>query len=283
MTRHVYVGELAESLTEGRANYCSFRKVPSQASTAGWWVDLSMAAGSPPPNYYASDPLTAATLDGDRGIWTGGDVSPASKLITRFGLCAPTAGLVGWYWLLDYLLYYPFVDLDDLDTQTMDNTVTLPRYTDGESVQAMLVAVAPTTGGGSFSFTYVNQDGVEKTAPTQSYSTAAASIASLPCSQQAVAAGGRPFLLLADGDTGIRSLLTWTNAAPGGGLGAVVLVRPIADYTISEASSWSIEEHVSGRAVPPHVQDGAYLNLIMNCAATVAAGTLSGFVQSAWK
>lgn len=277
------VGDIAESLTQGRTFRGPIRKVPSQASTAGWWVDLSMASGTPNPNYYASSPLVAAALDGNAGIRTGDDVSPAVKILTSWGLCTPTAGLVGLYWLLDYLLAYPFVDFDDLDPQVMDNSVSLPRYTDGAGVQAMLVAVTPTVGGGTFEFDYVNQDGAAKTSPVQSFSTAAANIASLPCSQQATAAGGRPFLTLADGDTGIRSLTTWRTLSVSGGLGAFVLVRPLAEHAVREVNSWNVVEWPQQGYGMPVVEDGAYLGMIMNCAATVAAGTLAGYVRSAWK
>ena len=78
---------------EGRTHFCSFRKVPSQASTAGWWVDLSMAGGNPLPNYYASEPLVRAALNGDRGIWHGDDKSPSTKHLTEVALATPTAGL----------------------------------------------------------------------------------------------------------------------------------------------------------------------------------------------
>lgn len=46
----------ADASDDGRTHFCSLRKVPSQATVAGWWADLSMAAGNPPPNYYASTP-----------------------------------------------------------------------------------------------------------------------------------------------------------------------------------------------------------------------------------
>lgn len=277
------VADIATSRTDGRTFRGPIRKLPSQASTAGWWVDLSMASGTPNPNYYASTPLVAKRLDGDDGIRTGGSVSPAVKIVTSWGLCTPTAGLVGTYWLLDYLLTYPFIDLDTVDQQDMIQTDSLSRYTDGEGVQAMLVAVTPTVGGGTFEFDYVNQDGDSKTSPVQSFSTAAASIASLPCSQQATAAGGRPFLRLADSDTGIRSLTAWRTLTVHGGLGAVVLVRPLAEHAVREINSWSVQEWPQMGYAMPVVQDGAYLNMIMNCAATVASGTLAGFVQSVWK
>ena len=43
--------------------------------------------------------------------------------------------------MLDYLLYYPFVDMSVTDAQPLVNTVTLPRYTSGVGVQIMAVQV----------------------------------------------------------------------------------------------------------------------------------------------
>jgi len=60
--------------------------------------------------------------------------------------------------LCDYLLYYPSVDDSISDTQILDNTVTLPRYTDGKGVQVIAVTVAGRTGGQSFYFTYTNSE-----------------------------------------------------------------------------------------------------------------------------
>jgi hypothetical protein len=273
--------EYADAQNNGQVSFCSLRKVPSQASTASWWVDLSMAAGNPLPNYYASSPLVAATLDGWRGIFHGDDKSPSSKFLAEWGLMTATAGLVGPYRLLDYLLFYPFIDLDDLDVQTMDNTVTLPRYEDGAGVLPMLVCVAPTTGGGSFTFDYINQDGVSKTAPTQSYPATASTIAQL-LRAPADASGPGPFLRLNGGDTGVRSITSWTNLGAGGGLAALVLVKPLANLVIYEVSNMAETEYLSMIQGPPRIHDGAYLNLIMNCAATVAAGLLTGYCRFTW-
>lgn len=276
------IREYAEALQTGRAASCSLRKVPSQASTAGWWVDLSMAAGNPKPNYYASEPLVAATLSQFNGILHGDAVSPASKHLAELMLTTPTAGLVGRYKLLDYLLYYPFVDGDSLDEQTLDNTITLPRYADGADVMAMLVASAPTTGSGQLTFNYVDDQGVSRTSPTQFCSTAAANIASITTSQRATAANGTPFLRLANGSAGIRRVESVTYSVPDGGLTALVLVKPIAEVRIFEVNTPSETTFVAQSVGAPRIYDGAYLNLIMNCAATVAAGTLAGRANFVW-
>lgn len=276
------VAELATSMNAGQQMSCSIRKVPSQATTAGWWADLSMASGNPPPNYYASNPLEAATLDGMRGIFHGDDKTPSTKHLMEWALCTPTAGLVGRYKLMDYLLYYPFVDLDDGDAQVMDNATTLPRYATGDGVRAMLVAAAPTAGSGQFTFDYVNQDGESKTSPTQFCSVASSPIASIITSEQGTAAGGELFLKLADGDTGIRSITTFTNSVLNGGLGAIVLVKPLAGLAVYEASVPSEKSWTRQAAGAPRIYDGAYLGMVMNCAATIAAGTLAGRMTFAW-
>jgi hypothetical protein len=285
MAGFVNVAAVATANDEGRIHTAHWRKVPSQASVAGWWVDLSMAAGNPVPNYYAAAPLEAKALDGFDGIFHGDDKAPASKHLLKFGLVTPTAGLVGQYTLCDYLLFYPFIDGDAAgEVQPLDNTTAeLTRYTDGAGVQVMAVAVAPTTGSGTFTFDYTNQDGVARTSPTQVCTTTAANIASIATSQQAVAgAPGGPFLLLASGDAGVRSIESVTFVNPNGGLLALVLVKPLIDLPIREINTANEVNLLAHRPGLPVIEDGAYLNLIMNCAATVAAGLLAGFATFIW-
>lgn len=276
------IAALAGAYDAGRVHSCSIRKVPSQTTVAGHWADLSMAAGNPKPQYYASTPLAAAVLDDFDGIFHGDDKSPSTKHLTHLGLMTPTAGLVGRYVLLDYLLYYPFVDGDSLDEQPLDNTVTLPRYTDGDGVMLMAVASAPTAGGGAFTFNYVNQAGEARTSPTISCNTAATNIATLVTSEQAVAAGGQWFLPLLGGDRGVRSITSVTFSVASGGLIAFVLVKLLADLAIREVSTMAEREFVTQVPGAPRIYDGAYLGLIMNCAATIAAGQLAGYAKFAW-
>lgn len=275
------VGDYAAAEEAGRTHVCSIRKVPSQATVAGWWCDLSMAAGNPKPNYYASSPLIAATLDSYDGIFHGPNQSPASKHLTHLGLMSPTAGFVGQLMLLDYVLFLPFIDGDSLDEQAMDNTVTLPRYATGDGVQLMAVNVAPTTGAGRFVVSYVDSDGNPQVTPSQICSTTAGNIASITTSQQATGGTG-PFLTLASGSRGVRSVTSVTFTVANGGLMALVLVKPIADIAIREINTMTEMEFVSRRPGAPRIEDGAYLNLIANTAATVAAGTLTGYARFAW-
>jgi len=276
------VAQVAAAYEKGRFSYCSFRKVPSQGTAAGNWVDLTMAAGNPVPQYYASSPLEAAVLNGDKGIFHGDEKSPYTKFIHNFGIVTPSIGFLGQFTIMDYLLYYPFVDGDSLDIQPFINDVTLPRFTDGEGVYVMAVASAPTLGGGSFTFDYIDHAGNSKTSPVISCNTTAANIATLITSQQATVAGGLPFLPLAEGSRGVRRITGVTNISAIGGLFALVLVKPLFDTAIREVSTMTEINFVNLRPILPKVEDGAYLGMICNCSATVAGGLLTGYANFIW-
>ena len=179
-------------------------------------------------------------------------------------------------------MWLSVVDMDSADLQELDNTTTLPRYADGEGVQVMAVAVTPSVGGGTFTFDYYNQNGVLKTSPVQSCNTAAGAIASLITSQAATAAFKGPFLRLADGDTGVRSIVSVTAGVLNGGLIALVLVKELCNHTIREIKTTNELHFPVHQMLPPRIVDGAYLNLIVLPAATIAAGLLLGQAKFIW-
>lgn len=275
--------ELNNAYENGRVFSCSFRKVFTASITARWWHDLSRESGNPLPNYYAATPLAAAVLNGERGLFHGPDQSPATKWITKFGIVSATAGMLGQYKLLDYLLYYPFVDADVVDTQLLDNTVALPRYSDGAGVQVMAVVVGtPTVTNGTFTFDYINQDGIARTSPVQGTAGTLASVGNLYCSAPASNINTLgPFLKLASGDTGVRSITSVTFSVPTGGLITLVLVQPLLD-TLAIELNVPLETSVCINKPITPILDGAYLNLIVCPTAAVTTATVSGYAEFVW-
>lgn len=277
------VKSYVDALNGGRMVAGHFRKVPGLASVASWWTDLSMAAGNPPAQYYASNPYVSAVLGKYDGLFHGDDKTPAELYLADMMLVTPTAAMVGQYTLLDMLLYYPFVDLDDTSAvQPMTQSAVLPRYASGVGVQAMLVAQAPTTGNGTFTFTYLDENGVEQTSPTQYYTPTGANMGSIVTSQPAGQAGLGPYLKLASGSKGVRAITSHTNTVANGGLGAYVLVKPLADITINEINTPNEITLVSDRPGPPRIYDGAVLSFIANTAGSIQAGLLTGRLNFAW-
>lgn len=146
----------------------------------------------------------------------------------------------------------------------------------------MAVASAPTTGGGTFTFNYVDQAGNARTSPAIACNATAANIATLVTSEQAQTSGGLPFLPLAADSWGVRSITSVTFTVPSGGLIALVLVKPLLDIATREVNTMAEVECVRMRAGAPQVKDGAYLNFIVNPAGSMAAGILTGYARFAW-
>lgn len=272
--------DLALAEQDGRTHFCSFRKVPSQASTALGWVDLSMAAGNPLPQYYAASPLEAARLEGMRGIFHGDDKAPSTMHLTDLNVVTPTANCVGRLKALRYGLYYPFIDGDSLDQQDLTNDVA-PLNPPPQGWKVMIVAVAPTAGGGSLTFKYM-RGSVEKTSPVIALNTAVVNIASIATGDPAVTAGGMPFAMLASGDEGVDTITSVTFVAPSGGLFAFVLVDPLADIATREINTPAEKNFVQAHPGAPRIYDDDYINFIGNCTGSVAAGIFAGFCKFAW-
>jgi hypothetical protein len=282
--------DYAQAALRGQRSSFAFRKTPAQASVANWWVDLSMTTGVPIANYYAASPLTATVLKHKTvearpkflGVYHGDDVAPKKKFLASLALTTPSSALLGHYKLLDYLLFYPFIDMDSAEQQDMDNTEVLTRSTSGEGVRAMMVALTPSVGSGQFTYSYINQDDEVRVSPTLFCNTTAASISNIVTSQPATVAGTGPFLPLNAGDTGIKQIISVTNTILNGGLTAICLVKPIADIALREINTPKEDEYLSEKFGPPEIEDQAYLNLIVNCAGSVAGAVLAGHGSIIW-
>ena len=264
----------------GQAHSATFRKTSAAATTAGIWCDMSTMPGHPVTNFYASTPLTAATLLSREGIQQGQSQSPQSKYlkrITAMGPIAPTNLL-----LVDYLLYYPFIDGDSTDEQFLDNTVTLPRYADGAGVKAFVVAQGSYVGGAQFFISYTNQDGVAGRMSELCKSNTTTISGTLISS--GVAAGQFGWHIpLKNGDTGIRSVESFTFLSANGGIFALVLAKDIGAVSIREANVPAEKDFLieTGLSMPV-VQDGAYLNFLALANASIAAQPFYGSLQFVW-
>lgn len=272
-------------VVSGAEHYTSFRKLPSQPTVANVWTDLSInsGTGNPVPNYYASSPLVSATLNYNEGIFHGADVSPANKYLSRLMVTmAPTGTpLPMTFMLLDYLLYYPFVDMDSTDQQTMTNSITLPRYTTGSGVSLMMVSHTTYVGGQTFQISYTNQNGVAgRITPIRTVNTAGNAYSMV--SGGPTAGSNGPFIALQSGDTGIRSVESITFNAPGGGLCALVLVKPLATLLLRGVDAPSERDYFTETPSMPQILDGAYLNFIGCPTGSIAGVPLFGDATFVW-
>jgi len=286
------VKSYVDAMENGQTQITNFRKTLTYAGAATVWTDLSMSGGNPRPNFYAATPLESATLNGNYGLYHGANVSPSTKHLSRIttsNAIASAGGFLFNFKLLDYLMYYPFIDGDSTDEQILTTTTTLPRYTSGVGVMAMLIAQGGYTGGQNVVINYTNSDGVANriTTPmlTNTVGITASSLSTVPLGTQVTASRtyGWPFIPLVGNDKGIRSVQSITFEAPIGGVHALVLVKPIADYQHVTQLTPSEKSYFTDLAAAPRIYDGAYLNFIMQSSAAGSAGnTFNGTIETVW-
>jgi len=290
------VSDFAAADEAGRTWTTTFRKAVASATTIGnAWTDYTYFAGSPVANFYASTPLAAALIDADKGIYTGGAVLPATKHVKNLMLmsAAPTVATTSngrqEIALCDYLMYYPFIDTDAVgEEQLLDNTVTLPRYDAG---QVVAVGQSASSALGQFTFNYTNQDGVAGRVSQNNFTFIVGGGGQV-VGASGVGASYNPFCYLQAGDRAVQSIQSVTFTAAGGGLMALVIVKPLLKSVITEecrtnfAAFGSCTELASiiHHAGAPRVLDGAVLGLLAaGYAGSIASSILAGVLEVAWE
>jgi hypothetical protein len=290
------ISEVVDNEISGRMRNYFFRKTPSQTTTIGIWFDLAMSPGMPTPKYwFDAAPLVAKAIyqSTDGGFFHGANVSPGEKYLRSLMVGAHSTSTTNASpinaVLMDYLLYYPSIDDGTLDEQIMDNTVTLPRYTDGEGVQMMAVTTGLRTGGQSFSVKYTNQDGVTgKVSPTV-IQNAAAFIGSITNSDRAIIGSASWMIPLANGDTGVRAVESVTMNGVDVGLFSIILVKPLGQICFRESQISTAgtintpnEKDFLLYGQMPRIYDDAYLNMVVLPQASLSTTILGGTLKVIW-
>lgn len=272
------------AMLEGQTATSSFRKNFTGSSTIADYVDGSMAPGNPRPNYYSGTVMRSTLLNGDYGIWSGGDVSPKRKMVTRITVSG--SGSVNYpmrVMLCDFLMYYPFVDLDVTGQQDFENTVSLPRYMDGLGVKIFVVAVGSTIGNVEYTMGYRNH--LDQDVESMRMRTAQISYVGA-CINTTFGltgpGGGGPWVWPVNPSDGVKRLNWISFMDPNGGLGACVLVKPLCNFNMSEQLAPTIMEWPNLKTEMPVIEDGAYLNFICHAANNVAGTAFNGLLETAW-
>jgi len=274
--------ELVEAEDAGKTCTYYWRKAPNVTVTQGIWYDLSITPGMPVPQYYAATPMAATQMSysGDRGIVHGNATSKYLRETTVMG--TNNSHVPTNMYLLDYLLYYPFIDEGTTDVQTMTNVSALSRYTDGKGVKIMAVTQGARAGTPYFTVSYTNQDGVAGRTTVSHRMNNEIYNGAISTSNRSTADSANPFLSLQSGDTGVRSIQSVTLATSDVGLFALVLVKPIAQTVYREITAPSQKDYLLHNGVLPEIQNDAYLNWIACPNGAFSASVLQGDIKVIW-
>ena len=262
------------------------------AHTAGLWYSLFRGGGNPPADTIlgtgtnlAFQALTDATTSAT-GIPHGGTVSGFKHLVSAAAQTAAATTAPCVLMLVDLLGFYPITTVTTTGAQTLNNTVTLPRYTDGAGVQAFLT---PSTVMGAatphLSIGYTNSAGTaaRATPTTLPIGNTAAAVTSIVYSGTGSGKFG-PFMPLQAGDAGIRSVQSVTlSVSYVSGVLNLVLCRPLLTLPITTLGVTAERDLVNQFMSMPKIYDGACLTWLMLAGAATPVGSpLSGHLEFAW-
>lgn len=222
-------------------------------------------------------PYTDSGIGREAGFWHGGNVSTDTKHMTNIGAWTQVAvGAPAVIQIVDMLGCYPRIRTDLATSQTLNNTLSLPRYADGAGVRAYY-AINTTNGlnAQNFSMNYTN------TVPTAGRTLGAAVANTASAIQSHIGHSGTaagnfgPFLPLAGGDAGVRSVQScqFSAASASAGFIDLVLCKPIVSIPITTAFVASERNLLSQLFSLPKIQDGAVLGVLVQSGAVITGGT----------
>lgn len=293
---------ITSTTTDGKFLRTDWNKnaLPTTAQTAGLWYDLACGAGNPGSDtaYGTGTNLAFQALSDTSttspGIQHGGDVSTDTKHIVNasaFSAAATTMPCV--FMLVDRLGFYPITTTTLTTNQTLDNTVVFPtgRHTNGAGLRAYVVCssgsatTAMGAGTPNIDITYTNQSGTAgKATPTVlPAGTTAAPKGSIVYSGTGAGKYG-PFLPLAAGDSGIRSVQNFRlSATYTSGILNLVICRPLLTLPMTTIGVAAERDLLNQVPSLPRVYDGANLSWLMYAgAATPVNSAFYGHLDFAW-
>lgn len=265
------------------------------AHTAGLWYSLFRGGGNPGADTIlgtgtnlAFQALTDTTANAT-GIPHGGNVGGGTGFKVLLNAAAQTAAATTApcvLMLVDMLGFYPVTTVTTTGAQTLNNTVTLPRYTNGAGVQAF---ITPSTvmgaGTPNISLGYTNSANVagRATPATLPIGNTAAAVTSIVYSGTGAGKYG-PFMPLQASDAGIRSVQSINlSASYVSGVLNLVLCKPLITMPITTLGVTAERDLVNQIASMPKVYDGACLAWVMLAgAATPVASPISGHLEFGW-
>jgi len=247
--------QITETLTNGTENIATIFK-PSMGTAQVGWGDGGPSSGTPKYQPYVGTPLvfTPIVYSGGNGVWLG----DTDSLLRLEVVTTVTAG-ISYFYLCDYVGFYPKIDLEDETPQVMDNTLTIPRYTDGKGLVAF-VTVSVLTGAtnGVIQINWTDErDQARVTTCAIKPNSITGTIASTRNASQAIQST-TPFIL----NSGVKRVDSVLSTTQVNGFVDIVLCKPLATISVPESGIVAEKSFIHDMGCMPTFEAGAYLNLV---------------------
>ena len=276
--------DIAKAYDDGGYHLQPFYKVwPSTFSTANAWWDATVAGNFPRASYYPGDDLvfTAYPSSNHLSFFHGGAVTPKQKILRTINLHGSSANLApSRYILCDFLGFAGGISWETNEVQTINNTFTIPRYTNGKGVRAIMVQLFGSNANATYTMNYTNCFDVDVNTPLQT----ANSLGTGGLQHSQTNATYAPFMDMPLGCLGIKKVNSISVVGLGAGIAVLVLVKPLAEISYKDTTLFAPVEvdYLTDKLEAPIIYDGANLNLLFTSTANPAATLTRGYLEFIW-
>lgn len=236
----------------------------------------------------AFTPYSDSGIGCEAGLWHGGNVSSETKHLLTMGARAnASTAALSTLFLVDLLGCYPKIATNSASSQTLNNTLTIPRYTDGKGIRAFYsLNTANGANAQNFAMSYTAPGSVSGRSLGAVVANTASAITG-HMSHTGVAAGNfQPFLPLSGGDAGIMSVQSaqFSAASASAGFVDLVLCVPLCAVPITTAFVMAERDLVTQLQSLPRIYDGAVLGLLLVTGGVVVSGNaIDGYIETGWQ
>lgn len=204
-----------------------------------------------------------------------------TKHLLAMSVTTPSATLAPAYVMLtDIIHVYPSL-VEVTTPSTMSNHPTWTgtgdtRMTNAKGVQLSLIQTTASSVAGAITPTYLDQDGNSQTTARALQGVVAAHpVGALWADTGVNATIGGPVAALANGDYGVQRVSSYAiGTGATGGVGAMVLHRPICTIPLAAANTPSERDFTTGPIRLPRIYDGACLALFVMIGGALTTGQI---------
>jgi hypothetical protein len=236
------------------------------------WADPTFSSGQPPYDAHVGSPLafTPCVAVKNDSVYFPSILSTQERYLHTVTIWSNQSQFngPGSVFLYDLVGYYPLIDGDSTDQQLMDNTLALPRYTDGKGLIAVWVNhVSPPIQNGVAQVNLTDSNGVESTVTISVPNVGSNMVCSGLTSTSGSANGGFA-MPIGTNASGLRSINWVQYSTPPSGLHCIYLIKPLGTVVMGD-NMVAVEKDffLSDGFRMPRVLDGAWLGWFDNLGA----------------
>jgi hypothetical protein len=263
--------DIIAKIDSGKSYAAVFGKFASLSDSQSTWFDLWQTRGSTGAAALTGAAKTARQFDDNvaGAIQHGGNVSPYTKSIASSLFWCQVGNNNTWL-IYDRVLAYEACPETNSVSAAMTNGLPAQRYVTGApGMRVFTTSQITKTASNLTEMTYVDQSGnAGHTMPTGStVNLIAASSSSNALANvflQKIKTTGILFLPLASGDTGVRSITSYTTSIAPSGTFIFVLCHPLFLQTSAATGIASYADAVNTVAGLERVYDGAHVTLAIH-------------------